>query len=129
MNRKPAQGIARKASRLLSAHAARAKRDGQTLDYASLHLQRLLEAHPLCGYCRMPLDLSASLDHRQPIARGGKHSLDNLLVCCTRCNRLKGQLTEGEFHQLATLLAAIHPVARQDVERRLLAGGARYGRR
>jgi hypothetical protein len=44
-----------------------------------------------------------------------------------RCNCLKGQLTEAEFRELPTFLALLHPIARQDLEHRLLAGGKRYG--
>ena len=92
-------------------------------------MRQLLADHPQCGLLRGPLSFAASLDHRTPIARGGRHELANLAVCCERCNRLKGQLTEGEFRELLALLARTHPVARTDIERRLLAGGQRYGSR
>jgi hypothetical protein len=42
---------------------------------------------------------------------------------------LKGRLDAGEFRELLALLAALHPAAAADLERRLLAGGRRYGRR
>lgn len=116
-----------RARRLLSDHRTRAKRDGVTLDYGLADLRQLLAEHPLCEYCLLPLSFAASLDHRTPTARGGRHVLDNLAVVCDRCNRLKGQLTEGEFRELLTLLALLPPVARADLECRLIAGGKRYG--
>ncbi|HTU23129.1 MAG TPA: HNH endonuclease signature motif containing protein [Gemmataceae bacterium] len=85
-----------------------------------------LADNPLCEYCRTPVSFAVQLDHRTPIGRGGKHSRDNLAVCCGRCNAIKGLLAEAEFRALLTLLASLHPAARQDVERRLVAGGKRY---
>jgi hypothetical protein len=41
---------------------------------------------------------------------------------------MKGQLTEAEFLELLSFLAGLHPAARQDLERRLIAGGSRYAR-
>jgi hypothetical protein len=81
---------------------------------------------PLCEYCRAPVSFAVSLDHADPIARGGTLALDNLAVSCERCNSLKGMLTEAEFRELLTFLALLHPLARTDLERRLLAGSARY---
>jgi len=83
----------------------------------------------LCVYCRAPLSLALSFDHRVPIARSGLHAISNLCVCCQRCNTLKGKLTTDEFTELLALLQRLHPAARQDLERRLLAGGVRYCRR
>jgi 5-methylcytosine-specific restriction endonuclease McrA len=119
----PPQVIAR---RLLPDHRTRAKRGGAALDYGLVDERQLLADNPLCEYCRMPLSFAASLDHRTPIARGGRRSLDNLAVCCSRCNSLKGMFTESEFRELLMLLALLHPAARADLERRLVAGGTRY---
>lgn len=133
---KPSRGIPTQAGaalsrarRLLSDHHTLAKKAGAVLDYTLADVRQLLDAHPLCEYCRRPLGWDASIDHGQPIARGGKHALDNLTVCCPRCNGLKGMLTGAEFAALMACLDKLHPTARQDVERRLLAGGKRYGRR
>jgi 5-methylcytosine-specific restriction endonuclease McrA len=114
-----------RARRLLHDHRTRAKRDGCQLDYALTDLQRLIAEHPLCAYCRAPVSFAVQVDHRTPIARGGRHQLANLAVCCSRCNALKGQLTEVEFRELLSFLAQ-HPRVAADLERRLLAGAARY---
>lgn len=115
-----------RARRLLSDHRTRAKKAGVALDYGVADVRHLLADNPLCDYCNAPLSFAASLDHRTPLARGGRHALDNLAVCCQRCNSVKGVLTEGEFRELLTLLALWQPAARTDVERRLLSGGRRY---
>jgi 5-methylcytosine-specific restriction endonuclease McrA len=114
-----------RARRLLHDHRTRAKRDGCQLDYALADLQRLIADHPLCEYCRAPVSFAVQVDHRTPIARGGRHQLVNLAICCSRCNALKGQLTEAEYRELLTWLAQ-HPRVAADLERRLLAGGALY---
>ena len=121
-----ADALTVRARRLLYDHRARAKRDGAALAYGLADVRQLLESSPCCLYCGLPVAWDVQLDHRQPIARGGKHVLDNLAVCCQRCNSLKGQLLESEFRALLVMLSGLHPVARQDVERRLLAGGRRY---
>jgi hypothetical protein len=48
---------------------------------------------------------------------------------CRRCQSLKGQLTGAEMQFLREFLEGLHPVARADVERRLLSGGKRYARK
>jgi 5-methylcytosine-specific restriction endonuclease McrA len=116
-----------RARRLLHDHRTRAAKDGQVLDYSLHDLRQLLAASPCCAYCGLPVAWDVSIDHRTPIGRGGRHQLANLAVCCSRCNGLKGMLAEPEFRELLTLLALLHPIARQDLERRLLAGGRRYG--
>jgi 5-methylcytosine-specific restriction endonuclease McrA len=115
-----------RARRLLGDHRTRAKRDGAILDYGLAELRQLLAAAPLCAYCRQPVAWDASLDHITPTSRGGAHALHNLAVCCARCNGIKGSLTGAEMEFLLEFLADLHPTARQDLERRLLAGGCRY---
>jgi len=44
-----------------------------------------------------------SVDHKQPLSRGGKWELSNMVTACVPCNQLKGNKTEAE---LAELLAS-----------------------
>jgi 5-methylcytosine-specific restriction endonuclease McrA len=118
-----------RARRLLKDHRARARRVGAALDYGLAQLRALLADSPCCAYCHSPVAWDAQVDHRTPTSRGGSHSLNNLSICCARCNSLKGLLTEDEFRQLRELLALLHPRAAEDLARRLIAGGARYGAR
>ena len=42
-------------------------------------------------YCAQSLELEAStIDHVQPLSRGGADDVGNLVVACGPCNRLKG---------------------------------------
>lgn len=118
-----------RARRLLADHRARAKRDGVVLPYDLADVRRLIAGAGVCTYCKTPLAWDVSLDHQVPIARGGRHELANLAPCCGRCNPIKGQLTAPEFALLLTVVVQLHPTARADVERRLLAGGRRYATR
>lgn len=50
-----------------------------------------------CPYCARPLDYetsrtpaSAEPDHIVAYAKGGQDRLENLLVCCRKCNQSKG---------------------------------------
>ena len=124
-----ADALLARARRLLHDHRSRARKDGTAINYSLRDVRQLLADHPLCEYCRLPLSFAVSLDHRTPIGRGGRHAIDNLAVCCSRCNAMKGVLTEAEFREVLTLLALLHPTARADLERRLLAGGKRYERK
>lgn len=47
-----------------------------------------------CGYCGSD---ATGFDHRAPLFSGGTHTLDNLIPCCTDCNRTKGKLSEAAF--------------------------------
>lgn len=44
-----------------------------------------------CFYCKKPIAAEAlTIDHAEPIARGGGEELQNLLIACRPCNSLKG---------------------------------------
>ncbi len=52
-----------------------------------------------CWYCGCNFDprddgggRSLTIDHVEPRAGGGPSSLDNLRLCCSTCNRRKGQM-------------------------------------
>lgn len=51
-----------------------------------------------CVYCGTCLDLeNATLDHVHPLAKGGAHNPGNLVLACSRCNRLKSDMLPYEF--------------------------------
>lgn len=113
-----------RAQRILRSHRQLAKKDGATLDYGLDEVQELLKCCT-CAYCLLPIGWDAQVDHATPLARGGRHSIENLCLACIRCNQLKGQLTVEEFFALLKLLR-VYPEARADIERRLLAGSKIY---
>jgi len=51
-----------------------------------------------CVYCATELDFeTATLDHVYPLAHGGVHHPGNVVLACTRCNRLKSDLLPYTF--------------------------------
>lgn len=59
-----------------------------------------------CHYCGDILTPQIiSLDHKDPLNRGGSSHPGNLDCVCKRCNRRKGELTEGEYQRLLVFLA------------------------
>lgn len=84
--------------RRVRARLARARRHGfEVVDDGTLDetaLRRLYRAAAACSYCELPLEgLVRVLDHLTPLHRGGVHSIDNVGVCCRRCNDRKGHRT------------------------------------
>jgi 5-methylcytosine-specific restriction endonuclease McrA len=58
----------------------------------------LRDCNRRCVYCGSTLDLeTATLDHVQPLARGGAHTPGNVVAACGPCNRRKGDLPPHEF--------------------------------
>lgn len=62
-----------------------------------------------CQYCGSTKSLT--LDHVMPRSRGGKHSWDNVVTACSRCNALKGDRTpaEAKMPLYTQPKAPIHP--------------------
>lgn len=51
-----------------------------------------------CAYCLAPLrNGTRSLEHVTPLARGGLHDEDNVVLACMPCNMAKGAKTLLEF--------------------------------
>lgn len=54
-----------------------------------------------CYYCGAPFDGDPSraktVDHKQPLSRGGNNRPSNLVACCYICNHTKANMTEYEF--------------------------------
>lgn len=56
-----------------------------------------------CYYCHRYLShTNVTLDHKQPIARGGTNEIENLVAACLPCNNDKGVMTEEEFKSFQT---------------------------
>jgi 5-methylcytosine-specific restriction endonuclease McrA len=56
---------------------------------------RLAEFNHRCAYCWAIEKMTQ--DHVIPIIRGGRHSIDNIVPACERCNYRKGKKTLLEF--------------------------------
>lgn len=60
----------------------------------------MLSAHDnKCLYCGVEVKrgINLHLDHKVPLCRGGKHTIDNLNPACQECNLRKGTKTVEEF--------------------------------
>ena len=63
---------------------------------ATPYFQELLR-RGICHYCGKKFPASElTLDHIVPVARGGRSTRGNLVVCCRECNRAKSCLTPAE---------------------------------
>jgi 5-methylcytosine-specific restriction endonuclease McrA len=59
---------------------------------------KLLASATHCGYCAARLDPTRThFDHTIPLAKGGAHRIENLVVCCSACNLSKGARTPWEW--------------------------------
>ncbi len=118
----------RRTANSLASHRRRARQADARLDYGLEDLRALVADaldHP-CPYCGDTLrDGTFSCDHADATSRGGSFRLDNLRICCRRCNEAKGALTDEEFCELLAVVRGWPAQARQDVLRRLRAGAVR----
>ncbi|MGB3404458.1 MAG: HNH endonuclease [Microcoleaceae cyanobacterium] len=66
--------------------------------------------HHKCQYCGSPKHLT--IDHVLPRSRGGRHTWDNVVAACGRCNAFKGSRTPEEAKMTITTQpkAPMHPV-------------------
>ena len=60
-----------------------------------------IESRGKCGYCGAKVTPdNYTLDHIIPISKGGLTNKNNLIICCTHCNRLKADLNVNTFINL-----------------------------
>ncbi len=60
--------------------------------------RELLDKDPHCFYCETLIDFNtSSLDHRKPKSSKGSDDRSNLCLCCKKCNKAKGSLSEEDF--------------------------------
>lgn len=53
-------------------------------------IRRLFATTSMCPYCdRLMQSREKTLDHMEPVSRGGQHVLGNVTVCCHSCNSRK----------------------------------------
>jgi 5-methylcytosine-specific restriction endonuclease McrA len=63
-------------------------------------IQELL-SRKICYYCNKEIDKKyRTIEHKEPLSRGGVHSAKNLEMVCFLCNCSKGSKTEREFKEL-----------------------------
>jgi 5-methylcytosine-specific restriction endonuclease McrA len=71
-------------------------------------VQKFLVQGAICHYCGRDLNLysnlsdhkfALSLDHKVPISNRPDNSAENLIICCYRCNMVKGRMPYETFKQ------------------------------
>jgi 5-methylcytosine-specific restriction endonuclease McrA len=128
---KEAKILTRRSRDIFRHQRDRARQAGAVLGLTLDQLRRkvMLRLGMPCSYCCQPLTAqNFSLDHRQPLSRGGTWDADNLVVICLRCNKIKGNLCDDEFRHFIDAVLQLDEVARKDIMARLYAGGRRFFR-
>ncbi|PIE56433.1 MAG: HNH endonuclease [Desulfobulbus propionicus] len=60
-----------------------------------------------CHYCGVQVGFSRlTMDHKIPLARGGRSTKDNLVPCCKPCNAQKQSLLPLEWEEYMARLVA-----------------------
>lgn len=59
-----------------------------------------------CRYCFSTENLT--IDHKNPISKGGNDELKNLQCLCRRCNGIKSNLSHGEVKRFFTWFAIVN---------------------
>lgn len=100
---------------------------GYTMEQLRAVVKEALDEHHLCPYCHGPLTTKTfSIDHADPVSRGGTHTLDNLVVCCADCNNAKGDMTDREFTDLMAVMFDWPAAVRKGTLARLRAGNKMF---
>ncbi|MTJ47974.1 HNH endonuclease [Dolichospermum sp. UHCC 0259] len=71
-----------------------------------------LRAKNCCEYCYSQEKFSThsfSVEHIQPISKGGNNNLDNLALSCQGCNNYKYNKTEGKDPITQSMVSLYHP--------------------
>lgn len=81
-------------------------KENKALTPPTAEIKEWLENQPIiCYYSGEVLNLDTlTIDHKQPIDRGGTNELDNLCICSHKMNSSKGKMSEKEFTELLSLL-------------------------
>lgn len=57
----------------------------------------ILSTKKLCYWCGLDCASEYHVDHYEPLAKGGKHDLENLVIACPDCNRRKSDKDPYQF--------------------------------
>ena len=83
-----------------------------------IHARLIIRDGPNCFYCGVTFDPSikrrtATIDHKTPECRGGRHNLENLVRACDGCNGRKGEMTAEEYLDSSELANRINSIGRK----------------
>lgn len=82
--------------------------------YIPVAVERLVRerANEQCEYCRAPAQIASapfSIEHIQPLSRGGNSLESNLALSCLHCNLAKGSRTQAFDATTGTTVALFNP--------------------
>jgi len=84
----------------------------------------------VCYYTEVPLSTNDfSVDHKQPLDRGGTNDFTNLCVCTKQINTTKGTMTAEEFISLLNFLSTWEDKGDKLLRRLRMAGKAFGGKK
>lgn len=89
-------------------HKRRARRNQVPFEEGITRVALRKRGGDFCAYCKVELNFvraknrefspaDATIEHRLPLSRGGKHTWANVVLACRACNLSKGSKTEEEF--------------------------------
>ena len=82
---------------------------------------RALVAKGVCHYCHRNVGAeNLTLDHVVPVARGGRSTRGNLVVCCRACNQAKKFLAGGDKVKVVLRFKG-REMTHQDIGREVIA--------
>ncbi|MHB1764733.1 MAG: HNH endonuclease [Gammaproteobacteria bacterium] len=70
-------------------------------------VREMMHANSRCYYCGFDLNanpLEYGIDHKTPKNKGGTNDMGNLVLCCRKCNSVKGTLTDTQYIDLLAYL-------------------------
>jgi len=51
-------------------------------------------------YSKYPYKYTPSINHKIPLTNDGKHELENMVLCCYKCNIIKSTMTDKTYKEL-----------------------------
>lgn len=74
---------------------------GNSRRHSTTTKRRIREAWPVCAYCSRDykpyMSGQFTIDHVDPLSKGGGRGLANLVGCCRSCNESKGNRTPQQW--------------------------------
>jgi 5-methylcytosine-specific restriction endonuclease McrA len=86
-------------------------RIGDVKEIAKFYHDTLVAISVQCYYCEELCGkghfISAQIDHKTPLCKGGDHDVPNLARTCMTCNVQKGKMTEREFYEYRQVIKEV----------------------
>ena len=82
---------------VIKAYKARRRQMEDGGDRSSIIMAWERAAPKFCHWCKSKCEYNYHVDHYQPLSKGGKHVVDNLVIACPTCNLRKSAKDPYEF--------------------------------